>query len=167
MLCSCTNLLSYIVIVVIYSTFSTVKAIHSIFPMIVELNELSEVILVFYDNFIKLCTLRGISPSVAAEEIGLDRSAVTGWKKGSKPKDTTIRKIADYFDVSPEELTRSVVQRQQDAHAVVQQNVEHLTDEERHLLAAYRQADEKSRAMVRLALNLDSTAPSATSEKAM
>lgn len=46
---------------------------------------------------------------------------------------------------------------------------EHLTDDERRLLTAYRQADEKSRAMVRLALNLDSAAPpvSAPSEKAM
>lgn len=61
----------------------------------------------FYDNFIKACALRGISPSVAAEEIGFDRSSVTGWKKGSRPKDTTIRKIADYFGISPEELTGS------------------------------------------------------------
>ena len=51
----------------------------------------------------------------------------------------------------------------------IRPDAEHLTDDERRLLAAYRQADEKSRALVRLALNLDSAEPpvSAPSEKAM
>lgn len=74
----------------------------------------------FYDNFIKACTMRGISPSIAAEEIGFDRSAVTGWKKGSKPKDTTVRKIADYFGISPEELTGSTGPAQHNVPAVPQ-----------------------------------------------
>lgn len=71
----------------------------------------------FYDNFINMCAVRGISPSVAAEEIGFDRSAVTGWKKGAKPKDTTIRKIANYFGISPEDLTGSTGPAQKKAPA--------------------------------------------------
>ena len=59
----------------------------------------------FYDNFIKACTMKGISPSVVAEQIGLNRSSVTGWKNGSIPKDSTIQKLADYFGISKTDLT--------------------------------------------------------------
>ena len=66
---------------------------------------MTEVVFVFYDNFIKACTMRGISPSVAAEQIGLNRSSVTGWKNGSVPKDSTIQKLADYFGIKKTDLT--------------------------------------------------------------
>lgn len=59
----------------------------------------------FYDNFIRACTMRGVSPSIAAEQIGLNRSSVTGWKNGSVPKDSTIQKLADYFGISKTDLT--------------------------------------------------------------
>lgn len=59
----------------------------------------------FYDNFIKACTMKGTSPSVVAEQIGLNRSSVTGWKNGSIPKDSTIQKLADYFGISKTDLT--------------------------------------------------------------
>ena len=59
----------------------------------------------FYDNFIKACTIRNESPSIVAEKIGLNRSSVTGWKNGATPKDATIQKLADYFGISKTDLT--------------------------------------------------------------
>lgn len=53
----------------------------------------------FYDEFLSLCKQKGISPSRAVTEMGMNRSIVTFWKNGSMPQVSTIQKIADYFDV--------------------------------------------------------------------
>ena len=116
--------------------------------------------MVFYDNFIKACALRGISPSIA--EIGFDRSAVTGWKKGSKPKDTTIQKISEYFGISPEDLTG-------DTHLKVSRGevIQNggISGEALAVARAYDRADKRSKDMVRLAL--EPFGLSAASEEAM
>lgn len=58
----------------------------------------------FYTNFVKLCNQKGVSPSAAAEEMGFQRSVVTRWSKGVAPRAATVAKVADYFEVAPEEL---------------------------------------------------------------
>ena len=59
----------------------------------------------FYDNFIKTCNMRGISPSAALIEAGIDKSAGTRWKNGKYPTDATIQKLADYFGIAKTDLT--------------------------------------------------------------
>lgn len=59
----------------------------------------------FYDNFIKACNLRDISPSAALIAAGIDKSAGTRWKNGKMPTDATIQKLADYFGISKTDLT--------------------------------------------------------------
>ena len=59
----------------------------------------------FYDNFINLCNSVGKSPSAVVLELGLAKSAVTNWKKrGSRPTEANLFKIANYFDVSVDYL---------------------------------------------------------------
>jgi len=59
----------------------------------------------FYDNFVLLCKEKGISPSKAAEECGINRSSVTSWKKsGYTPRGNVLQKIAEYFGVSVDRL---------------------------------------------------------------
>lgn len=58
----------------------------------------------FYDNFVKLCNAAGKTPSAIATEIGLSKSVVTRWKNGCGATDATIRKLADYFGVSTDQL---------------------------------------------------------------
>lgn len=53
----------------------------------------------FYDKFVQLCTKKGVPPTKVAAEIGLNKSAASGWKKGATPTDVTIRRLAEYFDV--------------------------------------------------------------------
>lgn len=54
----------------------------------------------FYEQFIKLCNLNNTNPSAVAEAIGLNKSSATAWKnRNSKPKPTTIAKLAEYFGV--------------------------------------------------------------------
>lgn len=58
----------------------------------------------FYNNFVRLCNSINKSPSAVVLEIGLQKSTVTRWKKGSIPTDATAQKIADYFGISVAEL---------------------------------------------------------------
>lgn len=55
----------------------------------------------FYDNFDKLCTKIGTSPTAFTKNVlGLSTSKVTAWKNGSLPKYEILQKIADVFDCS-------------------------------------------------------------------
>lgn len=54
----------------------------------------------FWNNFVNLCNANGKSPSNVTEELKISAGSITGWKKGAQPRDTTLQKIADYFNVS-------------------------------------------------------------------
>lgn len=58
----------------------------------------------FYDIYATLCKEKGLSPSKAAENISLNRTAVVKWKKGAVPSGSTLKKIADYFNVTVDYL---------------------------------------------------------------
>ena len=60
----------------------------------------------FYDKFIALCRDRGIKPSAAAREIGLNKSTVSLWKRdGLMPRMSNLTKIAAYFGVPVNHFT--------------------------------------------------------------
>lgn len=54
----------------------------------------------FYENYLRLCNDRGITPSAAAVDMGLTKAANTKWAAGKTPRDATLKKIADYFEVT-------------------------------------------------------------------
>lgn len=60
----------------------------------------------FYDRFVFLCKQKGVSPSRAAEDAGLNKSNVTKWKKDpdARPTGKVIDKLTRYFGVSVAEL---------------------------------------------------------------
>ena len=88
----------------------------------------------FYDNFVKACNLHNKAPSAVAIDIGISKATVTGWKNGSMPSDATLRKLADYFGVSPEELTGSTGPAQRKSPAGVPNSD---TQSEGQLMAAF------------------------------
>lgn len=54
----------------------------------------------FYDVYCLLCKEKGVSPSKAATEIGLNKSLVSHWKSGSNSlKDDSLKRMASYFEV--------------------------------------------------------------------
>lgn len=55
----------------------------------------------FYsDIFLPLCVSKGKKPSRVAQELGFSKSIVSNWKlRGTAPSDTTLVKMAQYFDV--------------------------------------------------------------------
>ena len=59
----------------------------------------------FYQTFFQLCESKGIAPSKVAQEIGLNKSSVSYWKKGSIPKMDTLKALAQYFNVTVDYLT--------------------------------------------------------------
>ena len=58
----------------------------------------------FYDVFLRLCASKNVSPSKAAEAVGLNRAAVAKWKNGAIPSAVTAIKLADYFGVTTDYL---------------------------------------------------------------
>lgn len=88
----------------------------------------------FYDNFVKACNSRNKAPSAVAIDIGISKATVTGWKNGSTPNDATLRKLADYFGISPEDLTGSTEPAQRTSPAGVSNSD---TQNEGQLMAAF------------------------------
>lgn len=59
----------------------------------------------FWNNFVFYCNEKGVAPNVAAAAVGVKSSGtVTGWKNGAAPRQGVLRKLADYFGVSTEDL---------------------------------------------------------------
>ena len=54
----------------------------------------------FWDNFVLLCNQKGKTPNGVCAELHFSAATATKWKRGSLPRDTTLKKIADYFGVS-------------------------------------------------------------------
>lgn len=101
----------------------------------------------FYDNLVKICNSRNISPSAAIEAAGINKSAGTRWKSGKKPTAANIQKLADYFGVDRGELLgegltkREVIigdtiARPQEGDELLEA-IQYLTSEERQKVAEY------------------------------
>ena len=58
----------------------------------------------FYENYVYLCNQINKSPSAVAIELKLGKPSVSRWKSGTKPRDSTLLRVADYFGVSVEDL---------------------------------------------------------------
>lgn len=56
----------------------------------------------FWEKFILLCNEQKTSPSAVCLELGFSKASASQWKAGAVPRDTTLKKIADYFGVSVE-----------------------------------------------------------------
>ena len=61
-------------------------------------------IIMFWNNLVTLCNKNNTSPTAVANVLGIAIGSITKWKNGSVPRDTTLKKIADYFGVTAEEL---------------------------------------------------------------
>lgn len=58
-----------------------------------------------YEIFSKLLQSYGVTPYKVSKETGISQSTFSDWKKGKiTPKSDTMKKIADYFNVSVDYL---------------------------------------------------------------
>lgn len=58
----------------------------------------------FYENYIMYCKKIGKSKTDVAKQIGKTSKSVTGWKNGAVPRNDTLKKLADYFGVTVDDL---------------------------------------------------------------
>ncbi|MBQ8796160.1 MAG: helix-turn-helix transcriptional regulator [Clostridia bacterium] len=59
----------------------------------------------FYDKYAELCSEKGVSPTKAAEDMGIGRATVSRWKNsGSSPVARHIDLMVEYFAVSADYL---------------------------------------------------------------
>jgi len=58
----------------------------------------------FYERLKRLCFEQGISVSKMAVDLKISTTTVTGWKRGAKPQSAQVKKIAEYFKISTDEL---------------------------------------------------------------
>lgn len=55
---------------------------------------------VFFSRVQSLCTERGMTPTDLVPAAGIGEGTITGWRKGSKPRISTVSKLAEFFNVS-------------------------------------------------------------------
>ena len=55
---------------------------------------------IFLKNFEALCEEHGESCRAVLIKLGIAKSAIAAWRKGSLPNMTTLNKIANYFTIS-------------------------------------------------------------------
>mgnify|MGYP003204947072 CR=1 FL=1 len=58
----------------------------------------------FYQKYVSLCTNCKVSPSAAAQKMGISKTAVHRWKNGGGVTDAYLQIIANYFGVSVDAL---------------------------------------------------------------
>lgn len=58
----------------------------------------------FKKNFIRLCAIRGESPSFVCKKIGISPAAFSQWSDHTIPRKVTQKNAADYFGVTVEDL---------------------------------------------------------------
>lgn len=62
-----------------------------------------------YEVFSKLLHINGVTPYKVSKETGISQSSLSDWKMGRvTPKSDTMKKLADYFNVSVDYLMTGV-----------------------------------------------------------
>ena len=118
----------------------------------------------FYDNYIRLCNSVNKTPSAVAVEMGISKTSVNRWKNGSYPTDATMLRIASYFGVTVEELSKGKLKENTallDGESDGKQKETPTPDngsERRYgdmeLMDAFMRADDATREAIRLLLKL-------------
>ena len=113
-------------------------------------------VLLFYFNYIKLCNKLNKSPSAVGEELGFTRSAVTGWSRGSIPRKASLQAIADYFNITVDELLNETEPQKPTPTGLPASGGVEVTPLEAELLAAYRRLSPAQRQALLALLGIES-----------
>ncbi len=110
----------------------------------------------FWEKFVQLCIKVGKSPNKVCAEIGYSTAISTKWKNGAVPRDTTLKKIADYFGIAVEYF------KEDGPAQKVSESEVSLTPIEKMVIIAYRNNPEMQKA-VNMLLGIP-TEPSSTND---
>ena len=104
----------------------------------------------FYNNYVNLCNIKGLSPSAAAEAMGFKRSVVSRWSKGTQPRQATLQKIADYFGVTVEYLSGDADEQKEKPGQIP---LAELSEEKQQLIKVVLEMTDERAAALHRALN--------------
>ena len=101
-------------------------------------------------NVQEFCNVKHVTPTVAFRESGIGKNFFDNMRRGSAPSIEKVQKLAQYLGCTTSDLLGETAPSNWPAPVSACLDPESLD-----VAAAYQQADERSRAMVRLALGLD------------
>ena len=87
----------------------------------------------FFDNYEKLCQRNGESPSTLAAKLNIGKGSYSQWKKGAKPQNPTLKKIADYFGITVADLMSGQIEKPDATNDI------ELSTDEIEMISMYRQ----------------------------
>ena len=80
----------------------------------------------FWENFLKLCEKENTSPNALAKKLSISSGTITNWKNGREPQPMSLKKIADYFNVTPQDILSDTPITQRGDAQVLDQSGIHL-----------------------------------------
>lgn len=107
----------------------------------------------FWNNFEALCAKKGVSYNAAAADVGVRSSGtVTGWKNGAKPRGPVLKRLADYFGVTVEELTGEAPEQKEKPSTTGEIDLSGLSPEDAELVKLLLKAPEAKKNAIRALL---------------
>lgn len=107
----------------------------------------------FWNNFEALCAKKGVSYNAAAADVGVRSSGtVTGWKNGAKPRGPVLKKLADYFGVTVEELTGEAPEKKEKPSTAGGIDLSGLSPEDAELIRKIMAASDAKKNAIRALL---------------
>lgn len=101
----------------------------------------------FYDIYLQLCHSVKKSPSAVAVEIGISKPTVNRWKNGGSATDSTKLKIAEYFNITLDQLEENA------KPSPIEQVASEFTIEDFELLRDFKRVDPSTQEVIRRVLN--------------
>lgn len=92
----------------------------------------------FWNNFVNLCNNLGKSPNGVCADLGYSTAIASKWKKGATPRDTTLKKIAEYFGVTVADLTAETTPTPSTILSLDGLTAFYLNEHEAKIMTAYR-----------------------------
>ena len=114
----------------------------------------------FYEKYARLCAERGLSVTGVARALHITPNAPSAWANGATPRNSTLKRIADYFNVDVSYFYEDDEIESKDDHLVEgfieemrQKNT--LTEDENLMLMMFRSVtDEQRQELIKAAMRM-------------
>ena len=112
----------------------------------------------FYEKYARLCAERGLSVTGVARALHITPNAPSAWANGATPRNSTLKRIADYFNVDVSYFYQDDEIESKDDKIVEKFKDElkrDLTDDEQLLLDIFRtMTDEQKTCLMKEAMRI-------------
>lgn len=111
----------------------------------------------FYEKYARLCAERGLSVTGVARALHITPNAPSAWANGATPRNSTLKRIADYFNVDVSYFYDDVIESKDDkiVEHFIDELKRDLTDDEQLLLDMFRtMTDEQKTALMKEAMRI-------------